>query len=77
MLAAILALILGAARLSALGISREANYQLGQSAAEPTLDGQIRREFVDAFGGGRFLSQMVVVAIACVALSLLVEVVGR
>lgn len=74
MLASILALVLGAARLSALGISRDPAYQMGQSVSEGTLNRQVRSDFAEAFGGGHFMAQMAVVAVACIALSLLVEV---
>ncbi len=77
MLAAILALVLGAARLSALGISGAPYYQMGQSVSDATLNKQVRRDFTESFGGGRFMSQMAVVAVACIALSLLVEVAAR
>ncbi len=77
MLAAILALILGAARLSALGLSRDPNYQMGQSVSDATLNKQVRQDFTEGFGGGRFMSQMAVVAVACLGLSLLVEVAAR
>ncbi len=77
MLTGILALLLGAGQLSALGISRDATYQLSQSVTDRTLDGHMRREFAEAFGGGRFMSHMAVVALACLALSVLVETGAR
>jgi len=72
-LAAILALLIGAGRLSALGVSRDASFQLGQSVAEQDLSRHMRLEFAEAFGGTGFMTQMAVVAVACIALSLLVE----
>jgi len=47
---------------------------MGQFVSERTLNGPVRSDFAEAFGGGRFMAQMAVVAVACIALSLLVEV---
>ncbi len=72
-IAAIVALVAGAAKAVGFGMSREPKFQYGQTITRETPSDRVRKDFAESFSEQRFALQMVVVAVLCFALSGLVQ----